>query len=150
MTEAVINPRPTRRERPRRHGGPCLASTDRPIGRPSVRPPQLPDLEGANPSATEMEDFFVPKNPARTIRKNDHSRNSITSAFQLLQADPRGSPVSQEGEAGARYILVNRYLERIADHAVNIGTRVVYMVTEDWMPRVRAADRARRRTARAG
>lgn len=46
-------------------------------------------------------------------------------------------------ETGARYILANRYLERIADHAVNIGMRVVYMVTGDWLPRVRAADRAK-------
>lgn len=45
--------------------------------------------------------------------------------------------------AGARYILVARYLERIADHAVNIGERVVYMVTGERVPRVRAADRAR-------
>ncbi len=44
---------------------------------------------------------------------------------------------------GARYILVARHLERIADHAVNIGTRVVYMVTGETMPRVRAADRAK-------
>ncbi|TMA00805.1 MAG: phosphate signaling complex protein PhoU, partial [Methanobacteriota archaeon] len=43
-------------------------------------------------------------------------------------------------ETGARYLLVNRYFERIADHAVNIGLRVVYMVTGDWLPRIRAAD----------
>jgi len=45
---------------------------------------------------------------------------------------------------GARYILVTRYLERIADHAVNIGQRVVYMVTGDRVPRIRAVDRANR------
>ena len=45
-------------------------------------------------------------------------------------------------EIGARYILVTRYLERIADHAVNIGQRVGYMVTGERVPRIRAADRA--------
>ena len=30
---------------------------------------------------------------------------------------------------GADYLLVARYLERIADHAVNIGDRVIYLVT---------------------
>lgn len=32
-------------------------------------------------------------------------------------------------DIGVKYILVNRYLERIADHAVNVGHGVVYMVT---------------------
>src|SRR5438093_13733632 len=47
-------------------------------------------------------------------------------------------------ETGARYILVNRYLERIADHAVNIGMRGGYRVTGEWLPRERAPDRAAR------
>src|SRR5438552_357452 len=38
-------------------------------------------------------------------------------------------------------------IQEMADHAVNIGLRVVYMVTGDWLPRVRAADRAKRRDA---
>ncbi len=34
--------------------------------------------------------------------------------------------------SGAHYILVSRHLERIADHAVNIGTRVEFLVTGKW------------------
>src|SRR5439155_633400 len=44
-----------------------------------------------------------------------------------------------------RDILVDHYRGRIADHAVNIGTRVAYMVAGDWLPRERAADRVERK-----
>jgi phosphate transport system protein len=40
---------------------------------------------------------------------------------------------SRKITAGINYILVARYLERIADHSCNIGERVVYMVTGERM-----------------
>jgi phosphate transport system protein len=40
---------------------------------------------------------------------------------------------SKKITAGINYVLVARYLERIADHSCNIGERVVYMVTGEHM-----------------
>jgi phosphate transport system protein len=37
---------------------------------------------------------------------------------------------------GAEFILINRYFERLADHAVNIGLHVTYMVSGD-RPRIK-------------
>ena len=32
-------------------------------------------------------------------------------------------------ERGINYMLIGKYLERMADHAVNIGDNVIYMLT---------------------
>ena len=90
-------------------------------------------------------DAFV-KHDAESVRNimqvdDDVDRMHDENFNELVRRMTEGS---LKIETGARYILVNRYLERIADHAVNIGMRVVYMVTGDWLPRVRAADRAKR------
>jgi len=61
-------------------------------------------------------------------------------SFHILVAHMQNG--TMDIDVGARYLLVSRYLERIADHAVNIGERVVYMVTGERVRRVRAADRA--------
>lgn len=49
-------------------------------------------------------------------------------------------------EAAVQLALIGRYYERIGDHAVNIGTRVEYMVT-GWLPEHGGAARAKARAA---
>jgi phosphate transport system protein len=49
-------------------------------------------------------------------------------------------------QAAVQLALIGRYYERIGDHAVNIGTRVEYMVT-GWLPEHSGAARVRARAA---
>jgi len=90
-------------------------------------------------------DAFVQRD-AESVRNIMEVDDAVDRMHDEIFADlvRRMEDRSLDSEVGARYILVNRYLERIADHAVNIGLRVVYMVTGDWLPRVRAADRVKR------
>jgi len=86
---------------------------------------------------------FVARDAAsvRNIQEDDDAVDLLEDrAFQELVDKMKAATL--DIEIGARYILVTRYLERIADHAVNIGQRVVYMATGERMPRVRAAERA--------
>ncbi|HYS99119.1 MAG TPA: phosphate signaling complex protein PhoU [Thermoplasmata archaeon] len=89
-------------------------------------------------------DAFV-RRDAESVRNIMEVDDAVDRMHDEIFADlvHRMSDRTLDTESGARYILVNRYLERIADHAVNIGLRVVYMVTGDWLPRIRAADRAK-------
>ena len=78
----------------------------------------------------------------RHIEEEDDSVDLLhEQAFQEIIGRMKTGEL--DTEVGARYILVSRYLERIADHAVNIGERVVYMVTGERAPRIRAAVRVR-------
>jgi len=117
--------------------------------------PELSRLREMSDRTIQMVDTAI---NAFVQRNADSVRNivEVDDAVDLLHDENFNEIVRRmkEGklsiETGARYLLVNRYLERIADHAVNIGLRVVYMVTGDWLPRVRAADRAKRKVTDSG
>ncbi len=107
---------------------------------------------GSIPQMTELAIRLVDKairafvaRDAESVRHIEEDDDAVDllhdRAFQEL-VDKMKSGVL-DIEVGARYILVTRYLERIADHAVNIGQRVVYMVTGETVPRVRAAERSK-------
>jgi len=58
---------------------------------------------------------------------DDYHRDYIEAIFESHHSSNLGL------EAAVQLALVGRYYERIGDHAVNIGTRVEYMVT-GWLP----------------
>ncbi len=117
---------------------------------------------GPPPSLSDLEK--IPQMAEHTIRMVDtavdaFAKRNADSVRNIMQVDDEVDRLHDEVfqevvrsmqagrleiAVGARYILVARHLERIADHAVNIGLRVVYMVTGETLPRVRAADRAKR------
>jgi phosphate transport system protein len=78
----------------------------------------------------EAIDSFVNRDDrkARTLFARDDEVDSLwdsifRESLTHMMEDPRNISF------GTHYILVARYLERIADHACNIGDRVVFMVT---------------------
>lgn len=77
----------------------------------------------------------------RDISKFDDSVDDLhDQVFKELVQGMKDRSI--EIEVGAHFLLVNRYLERIADHAVSIGERVYYMVTGEH-PRRAAANAAK-------
>ncbi len=83
-------------------------------------------------------DSFVNRDaePVRNIMRSDDAVDALHA--QLFQeVVDRMSDRSVSPAVGAQYILINRYLERIADHAVSIGEQVAYMLTGERPPRVK-------------
>ncbi len=67
---------------------------------------------------------------ARGLFARDDTVDALyDSNFRSLLTHMMEDP--QKIGVGINWILVSRYLERIADHSCNIGERVVYMVTGD-------------------
>lgn len=73
--------------------------------------------------------------PVRNIIQADDAVDNLHDAVYTDVVDGMAGR-ELPPDIGAQYILVNRYLERISDHAVNIGNHVTYMVTgrRPWRP----------------
>jgi phosphate transport system protein len=70
------------------------------------------DLEAVMRICTEEDDVV------------DHFQNTLmTELIEVMQEDPRVVPQA------AHFLLIVRYLERIADHCTNVAERVYYMET---------------------
>lgn len=74
--------------------------------------------------------------PVRDIVRTDDAIDALhDEVFQELVE--KMSDQSVAPRVGAQLILINRYFERLADHAVNIGQDVIYMITAERPPRVK-------------
>jgi phosphate transport system protein len=66
--------------------------------------------------------------PVRDIVHTDDTIDALhDEVFEELVEKMTDQSVAPR--VGAQYILINRYFERLADHAVNIGLDVIYMIT---------------------
>lgn len=75
-------------------------------------------------------DAFADEDPARALALSDMDDVMDELQKELFRAIFATSSGDDDGLQGAVQIaLVGRYYERIADHAVNVGQRVAYMVT---------------------
>lgn len=91
----------------------------------------IPQMAGlVEGMAKDAVDSFVTRDAekARGLFERDDAIDALyESVFRevltYMMEDPKKVTM------GINYILVARYLERIADHACNIGERIVYMVT---------------------
>jgi phosphate transport system protein len=83
-------------------------------------------------------DAFVHRDgePVRNILRSDDAVDTLHNEVFKDVVD-KMSERTVTPAVGAQLILINRYLERIADHAVNIGEQVSYMLTGERPPRVK-------------
>jgi phosphate transport system protein len=97
-------------------------------------PPQLTHLVRMGDLTIHMLDTAIraftnrESESVKDMSKFDDSVDDLHEQVfkELVQAMKEGT---LDPEVGAHLLLVNRALERVADHAVNIGQRVLYMVT---------------------
>ncbi|MCI4358627.1 MAG: phosphate signaling complex protein PhoU [Thermoplasmata archaeon] len=74
----------------------------------------------------------------RTVREMGRFDDEVDTLYREIFSDVLAGLNDRtiKPEVGVRLILINRHIERIADHAVNIANRVVYLVSGEAPPPV--------------
>jgi phosphate transport system protein len=105
------------------------------------KPPKLDKISRNADLAIHMVDqsvrAFVEGND-RTVREMGRFDDEVDALYREIFHDVLTglSERSIKPEVGVRLVLINRHIERIADHAVNIANRVVYLVSGEAPPPV--------------
>ncbi|MCI4337440.1 MAG: phosphate signaling complex protein PhoU [Thermoplasmata archaeon] len=74
--------------------------------------------------------------PVRNMIQEDDAVDSLHDQV-FREIVTRMGERTLKPETGAQLILINRYFERLADHAVNIGDHVAYMMTGERLTRIK-------------
>jgi len=104
-----------------------------------AKPPNLDKLSRAADLAIHMVDqsvrAFVEGND-RTVREMGKFDDEVDLLYREIFSDILAGLRDRtiKPEVGVRLVLINRHIERIADHAVNIANRVVYLVSGEAPP----------------
>ena len=85
-------------------------------------------------------DAFINRDaePVRNIIQEDDAVDALHDEL-FREIVNRMADRSLAPQLGAQFILINRYFERLADHAVNVGDHVAYMMTGQRLMHVKRA-----------
>lgn len=103
---------------------------NQPLIKPLIDIPRMAEI--AEGMIKGCLDAFVARDPElarKTCRTDDQVDKIYEELFDELMGFIVNSPDTRTSTQAANLLFVARFLERVADHATNIGERVIYMVT---------------------
>lgn len=101
---------------------------DEPLVKPLIDLPKMAQL--AEAMVKKSLDAFV-KEDIELAKELDNDDEAVDGLYELIYTELLDMMIENPKiiNQATRLLFIGRYLERIADHATNIGERIVYMVS---------------------